>query len=87
MELLGSNLGRVTGYRKTSRGFLQSLQTNGRIVSLLGHECSLPDPFQFIDRATIPRYMDRQATDSVVQQTIRSGDTPRHIPEDATAHM
>jgi hypothetical protein len=47
LEVLGSNLGQETGYPVFYR-FLQSLQTNFRIVPGLGHDSFLPNPFQFI---------------------------------------
>jgi hypothetical protein len=49
LDVLGSNLGRSTGYsERISRYFPQSLQTNAGIVTRLGHDRFLPNPFQFI---------------------------------------
>jgi hypothetical protein len=46
-EVLGSNLGRNTGYSEI-RVFLQALQSNNRITSLKGHDRVLPNLFYFI---------------------------------------
>jgi hypothetical protein len=42
-EVLGSNLGRDTGYPDNFRGFPHSIQANTRTKLPLGHDLFLPD--------------------------------------------
>jgi hypothetical protein len=47
-------------------GFPQSLQENFGIISKLGYDCLVPDPFQFFSHPTIRRFISL-ASDSVVK--------------------
>jgi hypothetical protein len=56
-EILGSNLGRVTGYPDIFCDIPRPLQENSRILILRGHDGFLPNSFQLIIRhPTIRRY-------------------------------
>jgi hypothetical protein len=45
LEVLGSSIGRDTGYGDAFRGVPQSTQANTRTIPPLGHDLSLPNSY------------------------------------------
>jgi hypothetical protein len=52
-DIFGLYLYRDIGYSEVLHGFPQFLHDNSRIVSSLGHNCFIKNPFHFISHDTI----------------------------------
>jgi hypothetical protein len=76
-EVLGSNLGLDTDYPDDVLVFL-SRQENSKTVPRLGYDRFLPNPFQFITRHIIQRYIVSTLTASLNNHPLSFCYSPRH---------